>query len=164
MTTTPTDFELRRSGDHARSLSAMSIASKVFNSRSAEQTCEIAANFAVNLAPGDIVLLSGNLGSGKTTFVRCACRALGVTQPVTSPTFTIGSVYGPEPGIAHLDMYRLAGAPDDVAALLADYLSPDRITFIEWPDAVDLAGVEPAAWIELEHAGGDSRVITIDRR
>lgn len=141
----------------------MSIGPQVFNSRSAEQTCEIAADFAAGLVSGDTVLLSGELGSGKTVFVRGSCRALGVTQPVTSPTFTIGSVYGGDPAVAHLDMYRLAGAPDDVAALLADYLSPDRITFIEWPDAVDLAGVEPAARVELEHAGGDSRVITIER-
>ena len=77
---------------------------------SPEETERAGAALAATLAPGDVVLVSGELGAGKTTFVRGAARALGVTEPVTSPTFVVGHLY--EPGVAHLDLYRLAvGGP-----------------------------------------------------
>src|SRR4051812_7026677 len=76
---------------------------------SAEGNERAAAELARRLDPGDVVLVSGELGSGKTTFVRGACRALVVTDAVTSPTFTIGQVYGGDGAgaeVAHLDLYR----------------------------------------------------------
>ena len=75
-------------------------------SSSPAETEAIAARLAEGLAPGDVVTISGELGSGKTTFVRGACRALGVTAPVTSPTYTIGHRYEGSPDVSHLDLYR----------------------------------------------------------
>jgi tRNA threonylcarbamoyladenosine biosynthesis protein TsaE len=109
------------------------------------------------------VLVSGELGSGKTTFVRGACRALGVEGPVTSPTFTVGHVLGEAPEVAHLDLYRLESLTGEDPALLDDYLTPERIGFVEWP-AVGESGIERvAARVRIGHAGGDRRTIEIAR-
>src|SRR3954467_11051491 len=120
-----------------------------------------AAELAARLAPGDIVLVRGGRGAGKTTFVRGACRALGVDGPVTSPTYTIGQVYAAENGqeIAHLDLYRLESLRGEDPALLDDYLTPDRIGFVEWP-AVGEADIERVvARVRIDHAGGDLRLL-----
>jgi tRNA threonylcarbamoyladenosine biosynthesis protein TsaE len=130
-------------------------------SASPEETESIGASLARRLAPGDLVLVSGELGTGKTTFVRGACRALGVDGPVTSPTFTIGHVYGGSPEIAHLDLYRLGSLAGEDPALLEDYLTPDRIAFVEWPAAGEPAFERVAARVLLEHLGADRRRITI---
>jgi tRNA threonylcarbamoyladenosine biosynthesis protein TsaE len=107
------------------------------------------------------VLVSGELGTGKTTFVRGACRALGVDGPVTSPTFTIGHVLAGDPEVAHLDLYRLGSIAGEDPALLEDYLTDDRIAFVEWPAAGEPAIERVAARVLLEHLGGDRRRITI---
>jgi tRNA threonylcarbamoyladenosine biosynthesis protein TsaE len=116
---------------------------------------------ALGLSPGDVVLVSGELGSGKTTFVRGACRALGIDGPVTSPTFTIGHVLGESPEVAHLDLYRLGSLAGEDPALLEDYLTPERVAFVEWPEVAAPAFDNVAARVLLEHAGGDRRRITI---
>src|SRR5947199_7130168 len=104
-------------------------------SSSAAETERAGAELAAQLRPGDVVLVRGEMGSGKTTFVRAACRALGVTGPVTSPTFTIGHLYeAPAVRVAHLDLHRLAGLEEEDPALLADYLEPGVIAFVEWPE------------------------------
>jgi len=113
------------------------------------------------------VLVSGDLGAGKTTFVRGACRALGVTGPVTSPSFTIARRYDATVPISHLDLYRLGDLADEDPALLADELAADRIAFVEWPEVGAPVGLEPervAARVHLEHRGGDRRLITVERR
>jgi tRNA threonylcarbamoyladenosine biosynthesis protein TsaE len=104
------------------------------------------------------VLVSGDLGAGKTTFVRGACRALGVTANVTSPTFTIGQLYAGDPDVAHLDLYRLEGAEP---GLLDDYLTPDRIGFLEWPELAEPELERISARVRIEHAGSDQRDITV---
>jgi tRNA threonylcarbamoyladenosine biosynthesis protein TsaE len=137
-----------------------------FQSHSAAETEELGATLAARLAPGDVVLVEGDLGAGKTTFVRGACRALGVTVPITSPTFTIGHLYradGRAP-VAHVDLYRLASLAGEDPDLLADYVSPDTIAFVEWPAAGEheLAQLgHVAARVRLDHGGGDERQVAI---
>jgi tRNA threonylcarbamoyladenosine biosynthesis protein TsaE len=128
---------------------------------SPDETERAGAELAGRLRPGDVVLVSGELGSGKTTFVRGACRALGVEGPVTSPTFTIGHVYDGAREVAHLDLYRLGELAGEDPALLDDYLTPDRVAFVEWPAAGEPAFERVAARVLLEHLGGDRRRITI---
>ena len=129
---------------------------------SAAATEALGAELAARLAPGDVVVLSGEVGAGKTTLIRGACRALGVESPVTSPTFTIGHRY--EDGrlpVAHLDLYRLeAGLEGEDPALLEDYLAADAVAFVEWPAVAEpeLAGRHVLA-VRLAHAGGDRREI-----
>ena len=127
---------------------------------SSSETEAIGAELARGLRPGDLVLVSGDLGAGKTTFIRGACRALGVIAPVTSPTFTIGQLYAGDPDVAHLDLYRLDGAEP---GLLDDYLTPDRVAFVEWPDRAAGAFGDPAARVTIEHAGEDRRRVTVDQ-
>jgi tRNA threonylcarbamoyladenosine biosynthesis protein TsaE len=128
------------------------------------QTEAAGAELAARLEPGDVVLVSGELGTGKTTFVRGACRALGVTGVVTSPTYTIGQVYGGRDGleIAHLDLYRLESLGGEDPALLDDYLTPARIGFVEWPAVGEAEIDRVAARIRIEHAGGDRRRIEVE--
>jgi tRNA threonylcarbamoyladenosine biosynthesis protein TsaE len=134
------------------------------------ETEAVGASLARRLRPGDLVLVAGELGTGKTTFVRGACRALGVADPVTSPTFTIGHVYAAAAGleVAHLDLYRLETLAGEDPALLADYVTPDRVAFVEWPGVAEpgLGGLAPdarvAARVRIEHRGGDTREIEVD--
>jgi tRNA threonylcarbamoyladenosine biosynthesis protein TsaE len=128
---------------------------------SPQQTEQAGADLAGRLAPGDVVLVSGELGSGKTTFVRGACRALGIEGLVTSPTFTIGHVLGGDPEVVHLDLYRLGSLAGEDPALLEDYLTADRIAFVEWPAAGESSFERVAARVLLEHLGGDRRRISI---
>ena len=114
--------------------------------------------------PGDVVLVEGELGAGKTTFVRGASRALGVTGVVSSPTFTIGQRYAAPIPVAHVDLYRVANLRDEDPDLLDDYLRPDTIAFVEWPQGAEvaLAGLARIAYrVSLEHAGGDRRIVEI---
>src|SRR5581483_9437409 len=100
---------------------------------SPEETEAVAARLARRLAAGDVVTVSGELGSGKTTFVRGAARALGVTRAVTSPTFTIGHRYEADPDVSHLDRYRLAQLQPEEWGDLEPYVA-DAIAFVEWPE------------------------------
>jgi len=129
---------------------------------SAEATERAGAELAAELRPGDVVLVSGELGAGKTTFVRGALRALGVTGPVTSPTFVVGVAYEGAGGpLAHLDLYRLGGMDGEDPGLLDPFFAPDAIVFVEWPECA------PGAWpeervahhVRLAHADGDEREI-----
>ena len=130
---------------------------------SAAETEGLAADLAAGLGAGDVVLISGELGAGKTTFVRGACRALGVTDPVVSPTFTIGRRYRGRLPVSHLDLYRLGEMAGEEPGLLDDYLTPDAVAFVEWPAALEPDLVTVAARVRIEHAGGDEREITIAR-
>ena len=127
---------------------------------SASETERIAAALAERLVVGDVVGVSGELGSGKTTFVRGACRALGVTSPVTSPTFTISHRYSGDVDVSHLDLYRFAGISEAEWGDLEPYFE-GAIVFVEWPEAG--ATVLPPARlaVTLEHAGGDTRCIVL---
>lgn len=128
-------------------------------------TAALGARLAAELAPGDVVLVRGELGSGKTTLIRGACRALGVSEPVVSPTFTIGRRYRGRVPVSHLDLYRLADLGAEEPGILDDYLTADTVAFIEWPEVaepeLDAAGVRVVRRLELRHAGGDRREIEL---
>lgn len=138
-------------------------------SASPEETEAAGAGVAERLEPGDVVLVGGELGAGKTTFVRGACRALGVTGPVTSPSFAIGQVYrGERDGdaieVAHLDLYRLPFllAGED-PGLLEDYLTPERLAFVEWPGVAPPGGLGRVRFhVRLEHVSRERRSIEVD--
>lgn len=130
----------------------------------AQETEALGAGLAAALQAGDVVLVSGELGAGKTTLVRGACRALGVTVPVTSPTFTIGQRYPAPVPVSHLDLYRIGSLADEDPELLADYLGPDRIAFVEWPggSAQEIGRfARIAAHVVIEHAGEERRRISV---
>ena len=127
-------------------------------SASPEETEAVAGRLARVLLPGDVVTVSGELGAGKTTFVRGACRALGITQPVTSPTFTVGHRYD---GVSHLDLYRFAGVSAAEWADLEPYFD-DAVVFVEWPEAGAAGLPEVRAAIRLEHDTPTSRVLRIE--
>ncbi len=129
----------------------------------AEETEAAGAELAARLRPGDVVLVFGELGSGKTTFVRGACRALGVEGPVTSPTFTVGHLYrGRNAEVAHLDLYRLSSLDSEDPGLLDDYVTPERFAFIEWPEAAEpTLSKAIRARALLRHLGGDRRELDV---
>jgi len=129
--------------------------------QSAAETEALGARLAARLRPGDVVLVSGEVGAGKTTLIRGACRALGIAGPITSPTFTIGHRYaGDCLPVSHLDLYRLEGLDGEDPALLEDYLDSKSIAFVEWPAvaAPELTG-RRVVTVRLAHAGGDTRSI-----
>jgi tRNA threonylcarbamoyladenosine biosynthesis protein TsaE len=130
---------------------------------SPEETEALAAALARRLVVGDLVTIAGDLGSGKTTFVRGACEALGVRERVTSPTYTIGHRYhGAGTEVSHLDLYRFHGVSAAEWGDLEPYFD-GAIAFVEWPEAGE--GVLPPATfkVRLRHTpGADSRMVSID--
>jgi tRNA threonylcarbamoyladenosine biosynthesis protein TsaE len=135
---------------------------------SPEQTAAVAASFARDLRPGDVVLLTGEVGAGKSTFARAALRELGVEGPIPSPTFTIGRLYEGDHGLrlAHLDLYRIGSIADEDPGLLAEYLDPAGIAFVEWP-GVDrpelLRQAVRSSEVAVSHLDGNRREIRIGR-
>jgi tRNA threonylcarbamoyladenosine biosynthesis protein TsaE len=141
---------------------------RVVASSGPDETEALGAQIARELAPGAVVVLSGDVGAGKTTLVRGAVRELGHGGRVTSPTFTLVNRYedGRVP-ISHLDLYRLAetgGLAAEDPALVAEEIGPRRIAFVEWPEAADHASLGAVALrVTLRHAGGDARDIEVER-
>jgi tRNA threonylcarbamoyladenosine biosynthesis protein TsaE len=135
---------------------------ETFETASAAETEAAGARIAAGLRPGDAVIVSGELGAGKTTLIRGACRALDVEEPVTSPTFTIGQRYRGRFPISHVDLYRLAGLEREEPALLDDYLDAESVAFVEWPAVAEpqLTG-RKVLEVRLSHAGGDRRKVEI---
>jgi tRNA threonylcarbamoyladenosine biosynthesis protein TsaE len=138
------------------------VATRTVETSDSLQTEALGAELAAALRAGDIVLVRGELGAGKTTLVRGAARALGVTDPVTSPTFGIGHRYrGSDVTVSHLDLYRLAGLQREEPELLDDYIGPDKIAFVEWPEenSAELRGAR--VLVTLTHRGADCRGIEL---
>jgi tRNA threonylcarbamoyladenosine biosynthesis protein TsaE len=130
-------------------------------SSSPGETEAFAGRLARELVPGDVVTVSGELGAGKTTFVRGACRALGVAAPVTSPTYTVGHRYAGDPDVSHLDLYRFTGVSAAEWADLEPYFD-DAVVFVEWPEAGAAGLPEVRAAVRLEHDSPTSRVLRIE--
>ena len=129
-------------------------------SGSVEETERLAARLARRLAPGDVVLLTGELGAGKTTFVLGASRAVGVTARVTSPTFTIGHRYPGVVDVSHLDLYRFRGLSTAEWGDLEPYFD-GAVGFVEWPEAGADALPAARACVQLEHLGPESRRVIV---
>ena len=121
----------------------------------------MAARVAAGLRRGDVVAVSGELGTGKTTFVRGACRALGVTQPVTSPTYTIGHRYEGRIPVAHLDLYRLEGMSEADWGAVEPYFD-DAVVFVEWPEAAGDSLPAPRVRVRLGHVDERRRLIVLE--
>jgi tRNA threonylcarbamoyladenosine biosynthesis protein TsaE len=139
------------------------VAVRIVDTSDPAETESLGAELAGSLRDGDVVLVRGELGSGKTTLVRGAARALGVTDPVTSPSFSIGHRYraGRELTVSHLDLYRLAGLEQEDPALLADYLGAGRIAFVEWPLDGEREFSSARLRVSLAHRGKDNRRIEV---
>ena len=127
---------------------------------SPEETERVAAELAARLDVGDVVTVSGELGSGKTTFVRGAARALGVTAPVTSPTYTIGHRYSGRAPVSHLDLYRFRGVSPAEWGDLEPYFE-DAIVFVEWPEAGEGVLPPPRYAVRLEHGERGARIVSV---
>ena len=128
-------------------------------SASPEETERIGAALAAELVVGDVVTVAGELGAGKTTFVRGACRELGVTEPVTSPTYTIGHRYDGRVRVSHLDLYRFQAVSAAEWGDLEPYFD-DAVVFVEWPEAAGAALPPPRVAAGLRHAGS-ARMISL---
>jgi tRNA threonylcarbamoyladenosine biosynthesis protein TsaE len=130
-------------------------------SASPAETEAVAGGLARELRAGDVVTVSGELGSGKTTFVRGACRALGVSVPVTSPTFTVGHRYPANPDVSHLDLFRFQGLSAAEWGDLEPYFE-DAICFVEWPEAAAGALLPVRVEVRLVHVDPAHRQITLE--
>jgi tRNA threonylcarbamoyladenosine biosynthesis protein TsaE len=130
-------------------------------SSSPEETEAVAGRLARLLQVGDVVTVSGDLGAGKTTFVRGACRALGIEVPVTSPTFTVGHRYAGQPDVSHLDLFRFHGFSAAEWGDLEPYFQA-AICFVEWPEAA--AGSLPPVRVavRLSHVDRERRTIEVE--
>jgi tRNA threonylcarbamoyladenosine biosynthesis protein TsaE len=130
-------------------------------SSSPEETERIAAVLARELESGDVVTVAGELGAGKTTFVRGAARALGITGPVTSPTYTVGHRYDSDVDVSHLDLYRFQDLSAEDWGNLEGYFE-DAVVFVEWPEA-GAGWLPPArASVRLRHLGGVHRLVLLE--
>ncbi len=130
-------------------------------SSSPEETEHAGAALASLLEPGDVVTVSGELGAGKTTFVRGACRALGVDARVTSPTFTIGHRYRGAVDVSHVDLYRFTALSEEEWGDLEPYFR-DAIAFVEWPEAGAGALPPGRVRVRLRHDAPSRRVILLE--
>jgi tRNA threonylcarbamoyladenosine biosynthesis protein TsaE len=128
---------------------------------SAAETEALGARLAGRLHAGDVVAVSGELGAGKTTFVRGAARALGVSSPVSSPTFTIGHRYAAPVPVAHLDLYRLSGIEAEEWGDLEPYFD-GSIAFVEWPEHGASWLPAPRVAVTLSHVDEAHRHIRIE--
>jgi tRNA threonylcarbamoyladenosine biosynthesis protein TsaE len=139
------------------------VAARIVDTADPAETEAFGAELAGDLKDGDVVLVRGELGAGKTTLVRGAARALGVSDPVTSPSFSIGHRYraGERLTVSHLDLYRLAGLEHEDPDLLADYLGEGRIAFVEWPPEAERELAGARVLVSLSHRGEDRRRIEV---
>ncbi|HYL51712.1 MAG TPA: tRNA (adenosine(37)-N6)-threonylcarbamoyltransferase complex ATPase subunit type 1 TsaE [Acidimicrobiia bacterium] len=132
----------------------------MFTTRGAQETESVGAALGQFLHEGDLVVIGGDLGAGKTTFVKGVARALGVRDPVTSPTFTIVQEYEGRVPVAHVDIYRLQRV-QELHDLGLEEMLDDRVVLVEWGDVV--APLLPLERVEVQlTAGEDPDVRTIE--
>ena len=139
---------------------------KTFHTHSAEETTELGRQLAAELKPGSIVLLRGDLGTGKTTLVKGIAEGFNAAEAeaVTSPTFTLIHEYrGPEVTLYHIDLYRIDTQRELDTLALDDLMTPQSILLIEWGEKFQRFTRERDVEIAIAHKGGDERTITVDR-
>jgi tRNA threonylcarbamoyladenosine biosynthesis protein TsaE len=138
------------------------VAVRVVETSGPAETESLGAELAGTLDAGDVVLVCGELGAGKTTLVRGAARALGVQSPITSPSFSIGHRYaGDNVTVSHLDLFRLDALEREDPGLLDDYLGSERIAFVEWPQEGEQTLSKPRLRVSLCHVRDDRRRIEV---
>lgn len=125
-----------------------------------EDTRKVAEAVAELLVPGDVVSLTGDLGAGKTTFVQGAARGLGVTEPVTSPTFVLVREYRGDVPVYHVDVYRLDRLQEVIDLGFDDLLDPRSVIFVEWGDAIEPLLPDEHLRVELRAAEGEARSLS----
>ena len=130
-----------------------------------EQTNEIARAFASQLSQNDVVLMDGEMGAGKTAFVRAVAGYFGCEDQVSSPTFAIMNIYRGDMALYHFDMYRLNSTDEAHEAGLFDFIGMDGITLIEWPQNIgDLANATHRVTIAKDDKQGENyRTILIEK-
>ena len=122
----------------------------------------IGRKLARALRGGDLVLLYGPLGAGKTTLIRAIAEALEVTDPVRSPSFTLANIYAGKLLVQHLDLYRLDEIGDEDALALEEYVGGEAVTLVEWPQA-GIGRLGPPVWkVYLDHESLHGRSIEIE--
>ena len=137
---------------------------KPFISHSEEQTISFARRWAAGLQPGDVVALQGNLGAGKTHFVKGVAEALGIKkQKVQSPTFSLINEYGGNLPLYHFDCYRMKTAREALEIGVEEYLYGDGVCIIEWPERIQALLPDQTIWITLNTLGPDQRELTVRR-
>ncbi len=132
-------------------------------SHSPADTHRLAAEILVTLPDRAVLALYGDLGSGKTCFVQGLAAAMGITEPVTSPTFTLVNEYKGKALLTHVDLYRLTHPDEALAMGFEELVESDGITAIEWAERAD--GLLPAGTVHLRFRtpeDGKTRVITIE--
>jgi tRNA threonylcarbamoyladenosine biosynthesis protein TsaE len=122
----------------------------------------VGRQLAANLGPGDVVLLEGSLGAGKTVFARGLAEGLGVDpEEVRSPTFTLVNIYRGRMPVYHIDLYRIAKPADLSEIGLEEFLGTDGVALVEWPDRLGRFLPEESVLVRLRDLGGDRREITM---
>jgi tRNA threonylcarbamoyladenosine biosynthesis protein TsaE len=132
-------------------------------SRAPDETRKVGAALAELLVPGDVVSLTGDLGAGKTAFVQGAARALGVQEPVTSPTFVLVRQYRGDVPVHHVDVYRLDRVQEVLDLGFEDLLDPSGVVFVEWGDAIDALLPDDHLRVEIT-TGDDARRLSFAGR
>ena len=138
---------------------------KIYETQSEKETFEIGRQMAENSKPGDIYCLQGDLGVGKTIFSKGFATGLGITEPITSPTFTIVQVYEAEKPLYHFDMYRIEDEDELEMIGYEDYFYGQGVCLVEWANNVEDVIPKEAKWITIEkdlEKGFDYRKITVE--
>lgn len=139
----------------------------IFTSHSEADTEQLAAAVAAGLPAGGIVALYGDLGAGKTVFARGFARAVGVDEPVSSPTYTIIQEYRLPGGgdFFHLDLYRIDGPAAALAFGVDEYFErPGSYVLVEWPERIAALLPDGVVRVEIVHAGESERRIAVTKR
>jgi tRNA threonylcarbamoyladenosine biosynthesis protein TsaE len=132
--------------------------------RAPEETRKVGAAVAELLVPGDVVALTGDLGAGKTALVQGAARALGVRDPVISPTFVLVREYRGDLPVYHLDVYRLDRIQEVLDLGFEDYLDPSGVLFVEWGDAIEVLLPDNHLRVEIIARDDDVRRLAFSGR